>query len=148
MSQGYAQRAAIYFPLDSIGRVNFSRVVNHAELKIWADNADSANLTYSGVGILYKDGTMADSMWKVNADSARAGLVAITSTAFDSFNSVLTFDVTSTVAFWVVNPDSNAGFQVLTSEEGGHLTRQIFHSPLSEVIEKRPRLTLWLTAQE
>jgi hypothetical protein len=148
ISQGFPQRAALYFPLDSIVAVNFSRVVNHAELQFWADRSNPDTLLYSDVGLLYKDGTMANRNWLTEPDSARAGLVAISSSAFNSTNEFIQFDVTSTVAFWVANPDSNTGIQVLATEENGHLTRQVFYSPLSEDSTKRPRLKIWLTEQQ
>ena len=148
LSQGRSQRGAMYFPLDSIAEINFARVVNHAELYLYADTAHSANLLYANVGLLYKDGTMANRDWITNPDSARAGLVATSSSSFNADNTVITFDVSSTVAYWVANPDSNTGFQVLTSEESGHLTRQVFHNCASEIENLRPRLVLWLTEQQ
>ena len=148
LSQGYAKRAALYFPLDSIGAANFTRVVNHAVLRFYADNGDAANFQYANIGLLYKDGTMANRLWLMEPDSAKAGLVATSSSAFDATNSYIDFDVSSTVAYWVARPDSNSGFQILASEENGHLTRQVFYGTAPSVPDSlKPRLTIWLTEQ-
>ena len=147
MSQGFPGRVAFYFPLDSIS-ANFRYAATHAELYIYADTTHVANMLYSSVGLLYKDGTMTDIEWlTVSSDSARGGLVATVSTAF-SAGEFLSFDVSDIVQDWVAVPESNTGFQVVASEENGHLTRQLFHSSTSEDTTKRPRLKLWLSEQQ
>jgi len=146
LSEGFAQRAALYFALDSVTSY-FHRAAVHAELYLYSDTLYPANMLYSNVGLLFKDGTMLGKTWMEDADSAKGNLVATTSSAFNATNEFVKFDVSWIVSGWVANPVANTGFQILTSEENGHLTRQVFHSPLSEDLTKRPRLKLWLVEQ-
>ena len=147
VSQGFPQRAAMYFPMDSITAV-FNNTVVHAELTMYADSVSDENMLYSNVGLLYKDGTLTDLDWIATPDSATGSLVAVSSSLFDSTDQHITFDVTWIVAGWVAEPATNTGVQVLTSEENGHLTRQLFYSHVAEDTTKRPRLKLWLAEQE
>ncbi len=147
LSQGFPQRAALYFPLDSVTSV-FHRSVAHAELYLYADTLHAANMLYSSVGLAYKEGTIMGSAWMTNPDSAKGNLVATASTTFNTLT-MIKFDVSWIVSGWVSNPVSNTGFQVLTSEENGHLTRQVFYNSHPSVPDSlRPRLKLWLTEEQ
>ena len=147
LSQGFPQRAALYFPLDSVTSV-FHRSVAHAELYLFADTLHPANMLYSSVGLAYKEGTMLGSTWMTIPDSAKGNLVATASTTFSTLT-MIKFDVSWIVSGWAANPVSNTGFQVLTSEESGHLTRQVFYNSDPSVPDSlRPRLKLWLTEEQ
>ncbi|MBI5059329.1 hypothetical protein HZB60_06060 [candidate division KSB1 bacterium] len=145
ISQGYPQRAALYFPLDSISSV-YDRQVNRAQLFIHADQSDPENFLYTGQNLSYKDGTLADTLWFDNPDSTHLDLVAIEAAIFDSTNTIIAFNVTSSVASWIAHPERNAGFQIQTSLESGYLARHVFYGTGETVpAEKLPRLVIWYT---
>lgn len=144
LCQGFPQRAAIYFPVDTVSEV-FSRIVNRAELRFYADLDHPANLLYEDVGLLYKDGSLLDTSWIAEPDSAVARYIATSSTVFDSTNTILAFGVGGIVSGWVEDPATNGGFQVKISSEDDYLARQVFHGADSEELDKRPQLIIWYT---
>jgi len=151
--QGYAERIALFFPVDSLSN-DFRRVVARAELHLFADRDDPAAFQFiEDQNILFKDGFLNDSSWTSAADSAghwdadlfETGYESTTAGAWDSTNTRFILNVTGPVSEWVGNPVTNGGLQVIPTTESSYLTRVVFHSDSSETIEKRPRLFIWYT---
>jgi len=142
ISQGVYRRALLYFPLDSV-TANPLRTVVRAWVHLYADLGAPNSLTYTGSNILYKDASLTDTTWFANPDSAIQSFIAVSSTAYESDNVELAFEVTNTLAGMVGNPDLNGGYSAQAALENDVLTRQFFHGHDSEVDSLRPRLEIW-----
>lgn len=160
VTQGYAERTALFFPVDSLSR-GFRKQIARAELHLFADRGHSADFTFiAGQNIVFKDGFLNDSSWTSAAqDSAGfwnpedfdAGYVSETAGAWDSTNTRFTLNVTGPISNWVGNPVTNGGLQVLSTSENSFLSRVVFHSHLTEDTlnpDLRPRLYIWYTESE
>ncbi|MBL0060515.1 MAG: hypothetical protein IPP40_03260 [bacterium] len=119
------------------------RTVVRAWVHLYADLSAPNSLTYTGSNILYKDASLTDTTWFANPDSAIQSFIAVSSTAYESDNVELAFEVTNTLAGMVGNPDLNGGYSVQAALENDVLTRQFFHGHDSEVDWLRRRLEIW-----
>jgi hypothetical protein len=151
VSQGFAERMAIYFPVDSLLR-DFSRSVNRAELTLYADTLDPADLRDPFQNIIIKHGQILTSAWFHNPDTLKVtgtlGQEFTMTGRADSTSTVFVMDVTPIVDSWISNPSANHGIQVFSAQAlGGYIAREVFHSPLSEDPNKKPKLTIWFTEQ-
>jgi hypothetical protein len=149
ISQGYAQRMAIYFPLDSIsGDLWRGLEVNRAELYLYADVSNPLNLLYADQRPRYKQGRLANLTWMTEPDSAVSDFVSEISGKTDSTNTLVTFysnSIGTIVNQWVNLTVANGGFYVQATSETSYLARQIFYSATAEDSTKRPRLKIWFT---
>jgi hypothetical protein len=147
ISRGLPGRAALYFPLDSISR-EFRRSINRAELHIFADTLDPAVLRYTSFSTTPLYGYLLSSDWISTPDSLLSTSILgreLTGGTWDITTSEYTMDVTTAVASWVDNPRTNWGMQLLSVDELGILTREVFYSPSAADSTKRPKLYLWYT---
>ncbi|MDD5087835.1 MAG: hypothetical protein PHI18_03430 [bacterium] len=151
--QGNAERIALFFPVDSLSS-DFRRVIARAELHLFADPDDPAALQFvTGQSFLLKDGFLNDSSWTSASDSAgfwdpsifETGYESTTAGTWDSTGTEFILNITGLMSEWVGNPVTNSGMQVIPTSESSYLSRIVFHSHLSETIEKRPRLHIWYT---
>jgi hypothetical protein len=150
VTQGYSQRGALYFPLDSLTR-NFSRSVNRAELHLFADATDSALIRYSDYYFLLGSGQIANNKWLTKVDSLKnpdnLGVeYSITRPGWDTQRTEYVLDVSGDVAIWVATPSANHGMQILPSNESGFLARESFYTnDPSNDRNKWPKLIVWYT---
>lgn len=142
ISQGSYRRALLYFPLDSITS-NPLRTVVRAWVHLYADLSVPSSLVYQGSNFLYKDASLIDTSWFVVPDSATQNFIALNSTAFQSDNIEISFEVTNSLAGMVGNPAINGGYSIQGSLESDVLSRQYFHAHNSEVDSLRPLLEIW-----
>lgn len=142
VSQGSYRRALLYFPLDSM-TVNPLRTVVRAWVHFYADLNAPNSLVYQGSNFLYKDASLIDTAWFAVPDSATQNFIALNSTAFQSDNRKISFEVTNSLVGMVGNPSTNGGFSIQASLESDILSRQYFHGHNSEVDSLRPQLEIW-----
>lgn len=142
VSQGSYRRALLYFPLDSM-TVNPLRTVVRAWVHFYADLNAPNSLVYQGSNFLYKDASLIDTAWFAAPDSATQNFIALNSTAFQSDNRKISFEVTNSLVGMVGNPSTNGGFSIQASLESDILSRQYFHGHNSEVDSLRPQLEIW-----
>jgi hypothetical protein len=141
ISQGRARRGLFYVPLDSVASP-LSTIVR-ARFHLFVDADLESTVRYQGENPLYKDGTLADTVWFENTDSTKVQFVAASSSSFGSDNVEIVFENTGSVAPFIGHPETNFGFQIQTTQESDVLTRQYFHGPDSEADSLRPYLELW-----
>jgi hypothetical protein len=148
VTQGMAQRTALYFPLDTLLQ-SFPRSVNRAELHLFADTTNALEIRYPGQDMVLKNGFLNDSTWISHSDSLQLsrllGSESIAVGDWQASSSELVFDVTTAVASWVENPASNGGLQILSAEELDFLSREVFYGPDADSLNKRPKLYIWFT---
>jgi len=142
VSQGSYRRALLYFPLDEVSS-NPLRTVVRAWVHLYADLNAPNSLTYTGSNLLYKDASLADTLWFAAPDSATQSFIAVSSTEYESNNVELAFEVTNTLANMVGSPELNGGYSIQAALENDVLSRQFFHGHDSEVDSLRPRLEIW-----
>lgn len=142
VAQGAYRRALMYFPLDGVA-ANPLRTVVRAWLHVFVDPQAANSLTYTGSNFVYKDGTLQDTLWFADPDSAKLDLIASSSTVFEADNIELAFEVTNSLAGMVGQPWSNSGFAIEATQESDVLSRQYFYAHDSEVDSLRPRLEIW-----
>jgi hypothetical protein len=150
IAQGHAVRGALYFSMDSTLIGNFRRSVNRAELRIYADTTDAAEIRFSTSNMLIKHGLLSDSTWISHADTLLSSLVVGSESSnlgiWDSTSTEVRIDVSGAVANWVANPSQNGGLQVIAYNElGTLLSREVFFGPQADDPTKRPRLYIWFT---
>jgi hypothetical protein len=147
VTQGMPERAAFYFPLDTLSS-RFLREVNRAELHVFADTLDPYVIAYPGQNIIFTHGLLNDTSWIAHptvADSFHMGYESGAVGTWDATNSEYILDVSGAVADWVANPSHNGGLQLIASDESSFLARQVFYSNLTDDVSKRPKLIIWYT---
>ncbi|HEY3294176.1 MAG TPA: hypothetical protein VGL38_01925 [bacterium] len=148
VTQGMAQRAALYFPLDTVV-TNFSRAVSRAELHMFADTTSPLMIRYTGENVLLKHGFLNDTTWVAHPDSlqlnSELGPEASTNGTWDVTSSEFILDVTGAVATWISNPARNGGLQFFASDELNTLEREVFFGADAVDVNKRPKLYIWYT---
>jgi len=150
ITQGMAQRGAIYFPVDTITN-QFSRSVSRAILHLYADTLNPLRIQYVGQTMTLNHGYLLDSTWISHPDSLTLNrLLGPESgvTGYGTWNSTsseLVFDVTGIVSTWVTDPSRNDGIQVFSGNELNTLEREVFYGADADSVNKRPKLDIWYT---
>lgn len=153
VTQGLPQRAALYFPVDTIV-TTFSRSVNRAELHLFADTTSPLRMEYPEENMSVNHGFLTDSTWITHPDSLQLSRLpgpeagATGYGYWDITNSELVFDVTGAVAFWISNPARNGGMQIFSADELNNLAREAFYGADADsatLYNKRPKLYIWYT---
>jgi hypothetical protein len=147
LTRGLSERAALYFPADTLARI-FSRSVNRAELHIFADTLDPAVIRYKYASTLAKYGTLPDTSWLHRPDSLSSDSYIgneSNSGMWNSTTSEMVIDISNAVASWVDRPATNTGLQLLCVSELDILARESFYGPSYFDINKRPTLHIWYT---
>jgi hypothetical protein len=145
-----AQRAAIYFPVDTI-MSNFTRAVSRAELHLFADTTSLLEIPLTGANMFVNHGFLNDSTWLTHPDSLQLnrllGLEAGQQGygVWDRTSSEVSFDVTGAVASWVSRSSVNGGLQVFSGDEFSTLSRVVFYGADADSVNKRPTLLIWYT---
>jgi hypothetical protein len=147
IGQGILQRTALFFPLDSLAS-NITHSVNRAELHLFADTLNAANIQLASLNVLFKHGYLNDTIWIRQPDT----LKSYTSWGFEysqagswANNEEFVLDVSGIIATWIANPKRNDGIQVFSAAETDYLARSVFYSPFATDPSKRPTLYIWYT---